>query len=51
MDLKVHYRDHLNREHEVELEVPIDVAEVVSENGNNKKGGFFGWLFRLFGWN
>jgi hypothetical protein len=51
MDLKVHYRDHLNREHEVELEIPIDVAEVVLENGNNKKGGFFGWLFRLFGWN
>ena len=51
MELKVHYRDHLNREHEVELDLPITVAEIVAENGNKKKGGFFDWLYSLLGWN
>jgi len=49
LQLKIHYRDHLNRVHDELIETIIDVKEGERpEENQQSQGGLFGWLRRLF---
>jgi hypothetical protein len=49
LQLKVHYRDHLNRVHDEFIDTIIDVKEgKMPEENQQSQGGIFGWLRRLF---
>jgi hypothetical protein len=49
LQLKIHYRDHLNRVHDEFIDTIIDLKEgEIPEENQQSQGGLFGWLRRLF---
>jgi hypothetical protein len=49
LKLSVKYRDHLNREHEEEIGLDIDIGELVDDTPEPQQGGFWTWIRRLLG--
>jgi hypothetical protein len=49
MKLNVKYRDHLNREHEEELGIEIDIGKSVDGDPLPQQRGFWVWIRRLLG--
>lgn len=47
--LNVKYRDHLNREHEEEIGLDIEIGEPVPDEPQQQQGGFWVWIRRLLG--
>ena len=48
--LNVKYRDHLNREHEEEIQVEIEIGKPVEENPQKEERGFWIQIRKLLGW-
>jgi hypothetical protein len=50
--LNVRYRDHLNKQHETSLEIPVEIleGEIESPTGG-RNGGIWVWIRRLLGLN
>ncbi len=47
--LNVKYRDHLNKEHEEQIGLSINIGELIDENPEPTQGGFWTWIRRLLG--
>ena len=49
LKINVKYRDHLNREHEEEIGLSVDIGEPVDDEPQPQQGGFWVWIRRLLG--
>jgi hypothetical protein len=49
MNLKVRYRDHLNKPHEISLDLEIELSQDLEPDSRSEnRGGFWQWLRNLF---
>ena len=49
LKLNVKYRDHLNKEHEEQIGISINIGELIDETPEPTQGGFWTWIRRLLG--
>ena len=49
LKLNVKYRDHLNREHEEQIGLSINIGELIDNTPEPTDGGLWTWIRRLFG--
>ncbi len=49
LKLSVQYRDHLNKEHEEEMSLDVEIGGVVDDLPEPNEGGIWAWIRRLLG--
>ena len=49
LKLRVQYRDHLNKEHEEEMSLDVEIGGVVDDLPEPQEGGIWAWIRRLLG--
>jgi hypothetical protein len=49
LSLDVRYRDHLNKEHEEQIKLEIEIGGVMNDEPTNQQGGIWIWIRRLLG--
>jgi hypothetical protein len=49
LGLKVKYRDHLNKEHDEQIKLEIDIGGTIDNEPTNQQGGIWTWIRRLLG--